>query len=332
MKRDTLRHVAVLAIAAVVAVDLSTQFVAAADNVAKPKAAGAGSATKQGPTTRPARPVASQPVKLTVKQIVDRTNYVAYYQGADGRAEVKMTVVGRNGHKRRKEFIILRRDQPPAKATSDGKAGPDAKAGKDVIDRKTDEANCGPQKFYVYFQSPPDDNRTTYLVWKHLKTDDDRWLYLPNLDLVKRVAATDKRTSFVGSHFFYEDVSGRHRDEDVHKLIKTTDTYYVLRNTPKNPKSVEFAYYDMYILKDSFLPVYIWYFDANGRKYREYSVMKWDRDKKFGYATVRKARMADSNIGGYTDVEYIGVRYNIHLPDSLFTERFLRRAPYRYLK
>ena len=206
------------------------------------------------------------------------------------------------------------------------------KTEKEKAKRKTARVNCGQQKFYVYFQSPPDDNKTTFIVWKYIKKDDDRWFYLPNLDLVKRIAATDKRTSFVGSHFLYEDVSGRSIAEDKHELIKTTETYYVLRNTPKNPKTVEFAYYDMYILKDSFLPVYIWYFDGNGKKYRTYSVMKWYRDKKFGYITVRRARMADSNIGGYTDIEYTDVRYNIHLPENLFAERFLKRAPYRYLK
>ncbi len=39
---------------------------------------------------------------------------------------------------------------------------------------------------------------------------------LPDLDLVKRIAAGDKRTSFVGSHFLYEDISGRAVQEDKH--------------------------------------------------------------------------------------------------------------------
>src|SRR5690606_38275237 len=97
------------------------------------------------------------------------------------------------------------------------------------------------QKFYVYFTRPADVNKMGFLVWKKLDTDDDRWLYLPALDLVKRIAASDKRTSFVGSDFYYEDVSGRDIDEDHHELIDTTDNYYVLKNTPRNPSSVEFA-------------------------------------------------------------------------------------------
>lgn len=258
----------------------------------------------------------------TVEQIVDRTNYVSYYAGKDGRAKVKMTVVDKQGQQRTKEMTILRWD-----------AGDyDAKDAKTDAFKKTDRTVMGPQKFYVYFQSPPDDNKTTFLVWKHIDKDDDRWLYLPNLDLVKRIAATDKRTSFVGSHFFYEDVSGRNINADTHELLKTTDSYYVLRNTPKDPNSVEFKHYDMYILKDSFVVAYTYYFDANDQKYRTYSVLKWDKDKTYGYPTVRSAKMEDTKIGGHTVLEYGDTTYNIGLPESLFTERFLKRTPYRFLK
>jgi len=257
-----------------------------------------------------------------VQQIVDRTNHVSYYQGKDGRAQVKMTVVDKQGGKREKSLTILRMDVDDLKA---------ADANSEAF-KKADAAGMGDQKFYVYFHSPPDDAKTTFLVWKHLNKDDDRWLYLPNLDLVKRIAATDKRTSFVGSHFFYEDVSGRNITADTHELRQVTDNYYVLRNTPKDPASVEFAYYDMYILKDSFLPVYIYYYDAAGKRYRTYTVLKWDRDKTFGYPTVQQARMDDEKIGGHTILEYGDVRYNIGLPESLFTERFLKRTPYQFLK
>ena len=272
------------------------------------------------PETRPA---------ITVDEIVNRTNYVAYYQGRDGRAKVKMTVVDRQGNKRIKELTILRWDkQPELKFQDKTRPTDEEKARAAAVDGK----HTGEQKLFVYFQSPPDDNKTTFLVWKHLDKDDDRWLYLPNLDLVKRISATDKRTSFVGSHFFYEDVSGRNTNADKHELIKTDANYYVLRNTPKKPGKVEFKHYDMYILKDSFVPAHIMYYDANGKKYRQFSVLKWTRDKTYGYAVVERARMTDTKIGGYTDMEYPQVKFNIDVPEKLFTERYLKRTPYRYLK
>ena len=49
---------------------------------------------------------------LSVEQIVNKTNHVAYYQGFDGRAKVKMTITDSQGRKRIREITILRWDQP----------------------------------------------------------------------------------------------------------------------------------------------------------------------------------------------------------------------------
>jgi outer membrane lipoprotein-sorting protein len=260
---------------------------------------------------------------------VDRTNYVAYYQGVDGRAKITMAVTDRQGRKRTKEMIILRQDASGPQVED---LQPSAEKAKRQAAQKADQAATGEQKFYVYFLSPPDDNKTTFLVWKHLDKDDDRWLYQPNLDLVNRIAGSDKRTSFVGSHFFYEDVSGRNVADDEHKLVQTTADYYVLRNTPKKPDTVEFAYYDMYIARDTFLPVHIWYYDSSGRKYRMYKVDKWTRDPTYGYIKIEQATMTDENIGGTTVLTYDDVEFNIKLPEKLFTDRYLKRPPYTFLK
>lgn len=266
---------------------------------------------------------------MTVDEVVHRTNYTAYYQGKDGRANVKMTIrnLGSDGKpdnstKRVKELIILRMDADDLKAE-------DAKT---EAFKEADAAFTGEQKFYVYFESPPDDKGTTFMVWKHLDRDDDRWLFLPNLNLVKRIAATDKRTSFVGSTFFYEDISGRNIDADKHELTQTEGAYYVLRNTPNDPGAVEFAYYDMYVDKRTFLPAYTWYYDEAGRKYRRYAVTKWKYDDEYGYPIVETAEMTDDRLGTTTTLEYSDVRFNIALPENLFTERFLKRTPYKYLK
>jgi hypothetical protein len=170
----------------------------------------------------------------------------------------------------------------------------------------------------------------TLLVWKHLDRDDDRWLYLPALDLVKRIAASDKRTSFVGSDFFYEDISGRSIDADSHELIETTDNYYVVRNTPKRPGEVEFAYYDVYIHKQSFLPVRTEYVDDSGNLYRRYTALAVEKVQ--GYPTVVKARMENLRSGGTTELTYTGIDYDLGLPEDVFSERYLRRAPKEYLQ
>ncbi len=247
-----------------------------------------------------------------VKEIVDKTNRAAYYQGKDGVAQVSMIIKDKQGRSRNREFIILRRDE------ADPKTG------------KAEDSYMGDQKFYVYFKRPADVNKMVFMVWKHPGGDDDRWLYLPALDLVKRIASSDKRTSFVGSDFFYEDVSGRDINADQHELVKTTDKYYVLKSTPRDPDSVEFKYFTMWIHRDDFIPVKIEYFDKSGRKYREYEALEIKNVQ--GYPTITKARLKNLKTGGETTVAYRDVKYDIGLPESIFTERYLRRPPRKYMR
>ena len=248
----------------------------------------------------------------SVQEMVERANRVAYYQGKDGRAKVTMVITDSQGRQRRKQFTILRRDDPPPKGTKD------------------DDTYAVDQKFYVYFRLPADERKTVFMVWKHLDKDDDRWLYLPALDLVKRIAATEERTSFVGSDFFYEDVSGRNIAEDDHEFVETTENYYVLKNVPKDPKAVEFSYYKMWIHRDSFVTVKVIYFDKKGEKYRVYEALNVEEIQ--GYRTVTKSKMQDLRRNSHTVIEYRDVKYDIGLPEDIFTERYLRRPPTEYLK
>ncbi len=240
---------------------------------------------------------------LSVDEIVNKTNEVAYYQGNDGRASVYMEIIDKQGRKRTREFTMLRKNI--------GKC-------------------CGEQKYYVYFHRPADVNKMVYMVWKHTDRDDDRWLYLPALDLVKRISATDKRSSFVGSDFVYEDVSGRSINLDKHILLKTTKKFYVLKNVPKDPKIVEFSYFTMWIDKRTFLPIKVVFYDKQGNPHRVYEVLEVKIIQ--GYPTVTKSRMKNLQTKGVTNMTFSRIKYNINIPENIFTERYLRVPPIRYLR
>jgi hypothetical protein len=228
--------------------------------------------------------------------IIAKANDVAYYAGRDGRSDVMMTIKDARGGKRIRKFTILRLN----------------------VHNKD-------QKFYVYFKDPADVRKMAYLVWKHVGKDDDRWLWLPALNLVKRIAPGDKRTSFVGSDFFYEDVSGRGIYEDIHELIETTDTRYVIKNIPKDPSSVEFSYYNVWIDRDTFLPRKAEYYDKNGKLYRRVAATKVQIIQ--GYSTVIEAIASDIAAGSSTTNVFSNIKYDIGLKERIFSERFLRRPP-----
>lgn len=242
---------------------------------------------------------------LSVQAIVEKAVQAAYYQGKDGRAQVSMTITDAQNRKRTRRFTLLRRNVSEA-------------------------GLIGDQQFYVYFQRPADVNKTVFMVLKHINKDDDRWLYLPALDLVKRIAATDERTSFVGSDFLYEDVSGRGPDEDQHTLLETNKNFYVIESRPKNPSAVAFESYKSWIHRSSFIPIKIAYFNKNKENYRTYEALKIEKIQ--GFQTVVQARMKDLRTKSETMVHYNKVEYNLNLPEEIFTERYLRNPPKRYLR
>ena len=232
-----------------------------------------------------------------ITEIITKANLVSYYNGDDGRAQVEMQITDSQNRTRTRLFTILRKDK----------------------------VDGGDQLYYVYFKRPSDIRKTTFLVQKHVKADDDRWLYLPGLDLVKRIAASDKRTSFMGSNFFYEDVSGRNTNEDIHTLEEETADHYIISNVPKKMDDVEFSTYTVWLDKTTYLPMKAAYFDKAGKKYRTMEVVSFKTIQ--GFTTVTQSKINDLNSGGSTITTFSKIKYNLGLDDSLFTERYLRRPP-----
>lgn len=248
----------------------------------------------------PGAPLLAQ--DMTADEIVERSNLAAFYAGNDGRSEARMRIIDVQGREQRRQFTILRRDVEDA----------------------------GDQEFLVVFSQPADVRGTTFLVHKQVQGDDDRWLYLPALDLVKRIAPGDKRTSFVGSHYYYEDVSGRRTDEDFHEMQEGDDTYYLLRHIPKEPSTVEFASYLTWIDRSTFLPMKIEYYDDAGNPIRRVEVLEVETLQ--GHPTVKTSRISDLRNGGQTDLQFRFVAYDLGMEEDDFSERALRSPPQQWLQ
>jgi len=237
-----------------------------------------------------------------VDEIVTRANLASYYAGDDRRSDARMRITDRQGREQVRQFVILRRDR------GDG----------------------GDQDFMVFFSRPADVRGMVFRVAKHVQKDDDRWLYLPGLDLVKRISAGDKRTSFVGSHFYYEDVSGRNPEDDRHVLTDSDSRFYLLENTPKDPSTVEFSSYRLWIDKQSFLPMKIEYTNEAGGVYRRIEALEVKTIQ--GHPTVTLSRVEDLLDGGTTLLEFRYTKYDLGFPEDVFSERSLRNPPRQWLQ
>jgi outer membrane lipoprotein-sorting protein len=242
----------------------------------------------------------------TAEEIMKKSHMAYYYAGDDGIAEVRMVLTDAKGKERNREFTMLR----------------------------IDEEEGGDQKYYTYFKKPSDVARMTFMVHKTTDGNDKRWIYVPAVDLIRPISADDKNSSFVGSDFTYEDVSGRHWSEDTHTLVEESEldgkAVYVIESVPKDADYDGFAKKVSYIDKATYLPLKEEYYDDKGELSRVFTAERVE--KMDGILTVTFRRMTDVKKGSNTTVEFSDIKYNVGLTSDLFTERYLKNPPRQYIK
>jgi len=242
---------------------------------------------------------------LDALEIMKKSQAAFFYQGDDFQARVMMKLTSKEGKERIREMTMLRKNF--------GTPG-------------------GEQKYFIYFFQPADVRNMAFMVYKYPEKDDDRWLFVPALNMVRRIAARDKASSFVGSDFTYEDVSGRDLKDDTHEVQKEDKLNgkdcYVVKSTPKE-KDVDYSYKVSWISKESLLPLKEEYFDLRGEPYRVFTADEI-KDIK-GLPTVTKRTMKNTQSGHRTEVEFLKTDYNIGITDDLFTERYLKAPPRKWI-
>ena len=213
-----------------------------------------------------------------------------------------------------------------------------SKSGKERIRELTmlrlNQGDNDEQKYYMYFHQPADVRQMTFMVWKYPGKNDDRWLYVPAIKLVRRIAADDKNSSFVGSDFTYEDISGREVSEDAHTLKNeealNDKAVYVVESKPIEEKSAYYSRKVSRIDKVSFLPLKEEYYDKRGELLKTFTADKVETVA--GTATIMQRTMANAQSGHRTVVTFEAVTYNNGLKDSIFSERYLRNAPREWIQ
>ncbi len=243
---------------------------------------------------------------VTPDEIMKKSQAAFLYQGKDFKARVMMKLISKGGAERIRELTMLRKNY--------GESG-------------------GDQKYFMYFFQPADVKDMTFMVYKYPAKDDDRWLFVPAINMVRRIAAQDKRSSFVGSDFTYEDVSGRDIEDDTHALTKEeklgAKDCYLIKSTPK-AADVDYSYKLSWIDKSTFLPLKEEYYDKRGELYKVFAADEI-KDVK-GFPTITKRTMKNLQSGHRTEVTYLKTDYNIGIEDSLFSERYLKQPPKKWIE
>jgi outer membrane lipoprotein-sorting protein len=91
---------------------------------------------------------------------------------------------------------------------------------KREIRSKVLETKGDGDKSMIVFDQPKDVAGTALLTYTHKGVDDDRWLYLPAVKRVKRIASSNKSGPFMGSEFAYEDLGSQEPEKYTYKYLR----------------------------------------------------------------------------------------------------------------
>ena len=135
---------------------------------------------------------------------------------------------------------------------------------KREIRSKTLEMKRDGDKSMIVFDQPKDVAGTALLTYTHKSADDDRWLYLPAIKRVKRIASSNKSGPFMGSEFAYEDLGSQEPEKYSYKYLRdeTVDgkDSFVFERFPKDTGS---GYTRMVVWMDKaeYRPLKLEYYD-----------------------------------------------------------------------
>jgi outer membrane lipoprotein-sorting protein len=174
----------------------------------------------------------------------------------------------------------------------------------------------------VMFLAPADVRNIGFLSLP----DDVMYLYLPAFKKVRRIAAHVKNQSFAGTDFTYDDMGSINYAEDYDaRLAEDTPEQHVLALTPKEGVDKDYGQLKMWVLKDTFHPTKIEYYDRADNLWKVMEMRELTQLE--GYWTAMEIEMNDLKAEHRTIMQLSEVTFDSGLSDDLFTQRYLTRRP-----
>ena len=245
---------------------------------------------------------------LTAQQIMQKV-----YDRDDGNhaiMEMEMVLIDKQGEQRTRSLKSYRRD-----------AGANGKDGESII----------------FFLAPADVKDTGFLTYDYddASKDDDQWLYLPALKKTKRIASSDKSSSFMGTDFTYADMTQRDIANYTYTLMKEDvvegNKVWVIEAVPANDKEREETGYTksvLFVRQDNYVPVRGVSWVEKGGKLKYMEVKKLELIDGIWVSTeATMTTKKDKEVLHQTVMRSKNVRFNQPQPDETFSTRKLEQGP-----
>jgi hypothetical protein len=224
--------------------------------------------------------------------------------GRDGRLEMAMRIFDRHGRARERSLVLTT-------LRGAGERG---------------------DRVLVRFLSPGDIRDTGLLVWEHRDSEDERFLYLPALGRVRRIAGSEKQESFVGSDLSYEDIGGRDLADYTYSFVQRDASWtapdgrshpaWRLESRATDPQA-SYPRSVSVVRKDNFVVVAAEMFNKRDEREKRYEVRRLERIE--GIWTALDVVMTNELHATRTEMLVNSARYNVGLTEADFSRRVLEQ-------
>jgi len=178
----------------------------------------------------------------------------------------------------------------------------------------------------IVFQKPAAIAGTRFLTVEKKGGGDDRWIFLPSLGKVRRIASSEGSGSFMGTDLSYDDISAANRDASL-------DTHVLLREEmlegrvcdviESKPQDGTYQYGKMvsWIERDTKVARKIELYDRKGNLFKLLEVQKLQEVQ--GRLTPMVTRMGTIPAKTSTTITVDIIKYDDRIPDGVFTVDYL---------
>lgn len=210
---------------------------------------------------------------------------------ADLQAEMIMIIKNARGQEKRRELMVWTKNNP-------------------------DRDNWRLMKFLA----PADIKDLGFLVL----ADDQMYLYLPEFQRVRRIASHNKKESFVGSDFSYDDLGSAGFSTFFDPELKEeNDKFYILELKRKPGAKKQYSRIMLTVDREIMMPVRAELYDDSGQLFK---IETQENNRVGTYWVPTKFVMENVKAGSSTVLELRNVKVDQNLSLEIFTERNLKRS------
>ncbi|MDR1950426.1 MAG: outer membrane lipoprotein-sorting protein [Spirochaetaceae bacterium] len=202
----------------------------------------------------------------------------------------------------------------------------DGRTSERIIDQYSKEDSGGRVRTVVVFQQPASVRNTRFLTMENAAGGDDRWIFLPSLGKVRRIASSEGGGSFMGTDFAYDDMSLQTRgaEKDAHRLLREESlngkACYVIESV-SGDSGFLYSKYIQWIDKEIKIP---WKAELYDRRSNLIKLMEVLEVKEVqGQLTPNITKMTTVAEGTSTMVYMDIIKYNDPVPEGVFTTNYL---------